>query len=127
MTPVRGESVTPFQPNSGVVVLPRKTAPCARSRATEGASSARLPFSDRVLDPLRVGVPRISRMSFTVTGTPSTNPAGSPRRHRSADSRACASACSAVIRTKAFTSGWIDSARSSAARVASTGLKAPVR
>src|SRR5260221_693047 len=36
--PVSGESVTPFQPNSGVVVLPKKTAPASRSRATDGPS-----------------------------------------------------------------------------------------
>ncbi len=38
--PVSGLSVTPFQPNSGVVVLPSSTAPCSRRRAVEGASSA---------------------------------------------------------------------------------------
>ena len=37
VTPVSGLSVTPFQPNSGVVVLPRNTAPCSRMRATGGA------------------------------------------------------------------------------------------
>jgi hypothetical protein len=37
--PVSGLSVTPFQPNSGVVVLPRKTAPCSRRRATDALSS----------------------------------------------------------------------------------------
>src|SRR3546814_1316100 len=31
-------SVTPFQPYSGVVVLPISTAPCSRSRAVHGAS-----------------------------------------------------------------------------------------
>ena len=38
--PVSGESVTPFQPNSGVVVRPSSTAPCSRSRATAGLSSS---------------------------------------------------------------------------------------
>src|SRR6202161_4197722 len=37
VTPVSGLSVTPFQPNSGVVVFPISTAPCSRSRATAGA------------------------------------------------------------------------------------------
>src|SRR6202161_4471416 len=37
VTPVSGLSVTPFQPNSGVVVFPSSTAPCSRSRATAGA------------------------------------------------------------------------------------------
>ena len=39
VTPHSGESVTPFQPNSDMVVLPRMTAPCSRARATAGASS----------------------------------------------------------------------------------------
>ncbi|MGC0403100.1 hypothetical protein RKD27_005744 [Streptomyces sp. SAI-126] len=66
-------------------------------------------------------------MSFTVTGTPSTAPDGSPRRQRSAEARACARALSPLSRTNAFTSGWIRSARSRAARVASTGLNSPLR
>ena len=32
VTPDNGESVSGFQPNSGVVVLPKKTAPAARNR-----------------------------------------------------------------------------------------------
>ena len=38
--PVTGLSVTPLNPNSGVVVLPSEIAPAARSLATEGASSS---------------------------------------------------------------------------------------
>jgi hypothetical protein len=37
--PVSGLSPIAFQPNSGVVVLPRMTAPASRSRATAGLSS----------------------------------------------------------------------------------------
>jgi hypothetical protein len=37
--PVNGLSPSAFQPNSGVVVLPRMTAPASRNRATAGASS----------------------------------------------------------------------------------------
>ena len=37
--PVSGLSPNAFQPNSGVVVLPRITAPASRSRATAGVSS----------------------------------------------------------------------------------------
>ena len=36
--PVAGLSVTPFQPSSGVVVLPISTAPCRRRADTTGAS-----------------------------------------------------------------------------------------
>src|SRR5436305_9291942 len=40
VTPVNGLSVTPFQPNSGIVVLPTTIAPCSLRRATVGASCA---------------------------------------------------------------------------------------
>ncbi len=125
VTPCRGLSVTPFQPNSGVVVLPTKTAPDSRSRATDGASSSKEPSSRAVSEPRSVGAPRISRMSFTVTGTPSTGPAGVPDRQRSADSLASASASSAAIRVKQFVRAWAASARSRTARVASTGENSP--
>src|SRR5687768_4806155 len=55
--PVSGLSVTPFQPNSGVVVLPTMTAPCSRSRATAGASSFHGPFGSMVFEPRSVGQP----------------------------------------------------------------------
>ena len=38
--PVSAQSVTAFQPSSGVVVLPISTAPCSRRRAVAGASSS---------------------------------------------------------------------------------------
>src|ERR687889_2694262 len=40
VNPVRGLSVTPFHPYSGVVVFPSNTAPFSRRRVTAGASSA---------------------------------------------------------------------------------------
>src|SRR3954469_3772049 len=46
--PVSGLSQTPFQPNSGVVVLPKMTAPCSRNRATAGASSFHGPLRSMV-------------------------------------------------------------------------------
>jgi hypothetical protein len=125
--PDSGLSVTPFQPNSGVVVLPRNTAPCSRSRATEGASSSQAPAGAMVLEPRRVGAPRRSRMSLTVTGTPSTSPRGSPARHRRSDSAACSSAVRASTRTNALTASSTVSIRARAARVASTGEIAPDR
>ena len=128
VTPDSGESVTPFQPNSGVVVLPMNTAPCSRSRATDGASSSQRPCSDNGPGALQGGRPaqqqdvlhrdrhpvhqhRPAPRAATVRPTP--GPAPGPRR--------------AVSRTNAFTSGWIRSARSRAARVASTGLNSPLR
>src|SRR5215470_6221668 len=49
--PVSGLSVSAFQPNSGVVVLPTKTAPCSRNRATEGASSLQSCAAEMVFEP----------------------------------------------------------------------------
>src|SRR5262245_30646615 len=57
--PVSGLSVTPFQPNSGVVVLPSSTAPCSRSRAVAGASSFHGPFGSTVFEPRNVGQPLV--------------------------------------------------------------------
>src|SRR5437764_7557582 len=68
--PVNGESVAPFQPNSGVVVLPKKTAPAARSRADDGASSAQGWFGSIVREPNSRGQPRVSWVSLIATGTP---------------------------------------------------------
>src|SRR5690348_12341373 len=70
VVPVSGESVEPFQPNSGVVTLPRNTAPASRSRATVGASSVHGPFGSTVSEPRRVAQPLVSSKSFTATGTP---------------------------------------------------------
>src|SRR5690606_41828547 len=84
--PVGGLSVTPFQPNSGVVVLPISTAPWRRSAATEGGSS-REGVSSVVREPRRVGQPLATTTSFTVVGTPSRRPLGSPFCQRASLSR----------------------------------------
>src|SRR5271163_3735199 len=70
--PVSGLSVEPFQPNSGVVVLPIRTAPASRNRATDGASSVHGPVGSTVSEPRRVAQPLVSRRSLTATGTPSS-------------------------------------------------------
>src|SRR6185295_6571842 len=79
--PVSGLSVTPFQPYSGTVVLPIKTAPLSRRRAVIGESSAS-GWSGVVRDPRLVGYPFISMRSLIEVGTPSISPIGAPRRHR---------------------------------------------
>src|ERR1700688_699850 len=73
--PVSGLSPTAIQPNSGVVVLPRMTAPASLRRATPGESSLSGTFSIRC-EPRRVGNPRISIKSLIVAGTPSTGDNG---------------------------------------------------
>ncbi len=123
--PVRGESVTPFQPNSGVVVLPMRTAPAWRSRATTGASSVHAWSGSTVLEPRKVGQPEVSNMSLIVVGTPSSGPSGSCLRQRASEFRAAASAASASTRQKALSLPSTSSMRSSTARVASTGETLP--
>src|SRR5690348_2109085 len=76
--PVSGESVDPFQPNSGVVVFPIRTAPASRSRSTDGALSFHGPLISTVNDPRRVGHPFVSRRSLIATGTPSSCERGEP-------------------------------------------------
>src|SRR3546814_11984586 len=53
--PVNGLSVTPFQPNSGVVVLPISPAPASRRRAVAGAYSSPGPAGSPVFEPRMVG------------------------------------------------------------------------
>src|ERR1700741_5391701 len=98
--PVSGESVTPFQPNSGVVVLPSSTAPDSRSRATEGASSSQGWPGSTALEPRSVDQPLVTSRSLTVAGTPSTGPAGAPLCQRASEARAAARADSSSTRRK---------------------------
>src|SRR5947209_8292473 len=70
VTPVSGESVVGFQPNSGVVVLPKKTAPWVRNRAVDGASSSQGWSGSIVFEPTRRGQPRVSCVSLIATGMP---------------------------------------------------------
>src|SRR5688572_4617023 len=95
--PVSGLSVTPFQPNSGVAVLPSSTAPDSFRRATEGASSG-AGSAVVVFEPRRVGQPLASTRSLTLVGTPSTGPSGAPFIHRASEALAAARAPSASIR-----------------------------
>ncbi len=105
VTPASGESVMPFQPNSGVVVLPSMTAPASRSRATDGQSTSQAWSGSTVSEPLSVGQPLVSTMSLMVSGTPSSGPAGAPLAQRSSDAFAAARAPSASTSWKALSTG----------------------
>ena len=100
--PVSGLSVTPFQPNSGVVVFHKRTAPLDLRRATKGASSSQGPLSFVVKDPRRVDQPFVATKSFIVVGTPSTNPAGVPIDHLSSEALALFRAFSSSTNRNAF-------------------------
>ena len=56
--PVTGLSVAPFQPNSGVAVLPRKMPPASRRRRSRGLSSSGTLFS-KIFEPRMVRTPRV--------------------------------------------------------------------
>ena len=125
--PVSSELVSPLQPNSGVVVLPIRTAPASRSRAVAGASTSQAWSGSTVRLPRRVGQPRVRMRSLIEVGTPSSGPTGSPCRQRTSLAAAEAMASSAATRQKALIVGSSDSMRSRTARVASTGDASPVR
>jgi hypothetical protein len=120
VTPVSALSVTPFQPSSGVVVLPGRTAPERRSAATTGASSSHGPAGSIAVEPRSVGQPLVSSRSLTATGTPSSGPAGSPRPQRASEARASARAAPSSTRQNAFSSPS-DRMWPSIASVTSTG------
>jgi hypothetical protein len=119
--PVSGESVEPFQPNSGVVVFPMKTAPASRNRATVGASSFQGPVASTVSDPRRVGHPFVRRRSLIATGTPSSGESGSPSSQRFSDSSACRSESAASIWQNELISASRASIRARHASATSTG------
>ena len=121
VTPVSGLSPNAFQPNSGSVVLPSSTAPCSRSRATGGASSAQSWSRRTRVEPRSVGQPLVRKRSLIVTGTPSSSPSGAPFAQRASAARASASALSRATSTKALISGSSRSRRRSSASVTSTG------
>ena len=102
--PVRSQSVTPFQPNSGVAVLPSRTAPCSRSRAETGESSSSGAESVAWL-PKRAGQPLVRMMSLIEVGTPSMRLFGAWMRQRSSAASASANAPSRSTTTKALSLG----------------------
>ncbi len=103
--PVSGELVSALQPNSGVVVLPISTAPASRSRAVTGASTSHGWSGSTVRLPRSVGQPRVRIRSLIDTGTPSSEPIGSPTCHRAALAAAAARASSAATRAKQLSTG----------------------
>src|SRR6516164_9882835 len=58
VAPVSGLSLSPFQPNSGVVVLPSMTPPASFRRRTTGGSTSGTRFS-KMNDPDIVRTPRV--------------------------------------------------------------------
>ena len=78
LMPVSSELVSPLQPNSGVVVLPKSTAPASRKRAVTGASTSQGWSGLTVLLPRKVGHPWVRIRSLIDTGTPSIGKTAAP-------------------------------------------------
>src|SRR3954447_12533344 len=76
--PNSGASVKHLWPNSGVVVLPTRTAPAAFSRATAGESAVGK-LSASANEPKVVRTSAVLTRSLTANGTPCSGPKVSPR------------------------------------------------
>ena len=110
MIPVIGLSPTPFQPYSGMVVLPTKSAPASRSRATAGASSG-AGSRELTAEPRKQVMPAKLMLSLMETGTPSSAPQGSPLVQRASLALAAASSPSSSVAQNALMAGWKASRR----------------
>ena len=99
--PVSGAWLTPFQPNSEVVVLPSTTAPASRRRVTNGVSAPNTsPFM--VIEPRWVGKSAVTAKSLMVTGMPVSGPTFWPLVSACSAARAWSMAASPSHTTKAF-------------------------
>ena len=107
-------------------VLPRMTAPAARSRATSVASLDGNVCA-KAAAPARVGMPATSMMSLTPTGTPWSGPGACPAARAASRSRASARAARASRWTHARTEGSSASIRSRHAVVSATAVHSPSR
>ena len=124
--PVSGLWLTPDQPNSEVVVLPRTMAPASSSRGITGASTVGT-WSFSEWEPRSVAIPAVSVRSLIVTGKPKSAPVASPFISAASALRAASRARSAVRVAKALTRGSQASMRASTASISSTGESALLR
>ena len=118
--PNRVLSVAPFQPYSGVLVLPRTMAPAALRRSTDGASSVGT-LSALRREPQVVLIPRVMTTSFTATGTPCRGPSSSPRCTVASAAWALCRAESNAGVQKALSLGSMRWMRSTRASIRATG------
>src|SRR6185369_16904003 len=104
--------------NAGQLVRPRMTAPDLRRLSITGLLL--LAMASRCsLSPLVVAKPSWSILTFTVTGTPPSGPASSPRAMAASTAAACVSTSSGLWSTTALILGLTASSRASAAVAAS--------
>jgi len=123
--PNDGPSVSPMIASSGRFVLPRITAPAARSRRTSSPSRAAGVLLAAV--PQVVTSPARSSESLTAIGTPRSGRCASPAARRASACSASASARSRRTVRKAFSCGSIRSMRSRYSSVSSREETSPER
>ncbi len=123
VTPNRALAVYPSIANSGVLVLPSKMAPAARTRAT-GNSSRLARALPNIRLPKAAGIPAATRLSFMATGTPSNGPTCAPRRQRSVLASASALASGETV-TKAPSCGSRRAMRFKQVSTTATGDRLP--
>ena len=106
---------------SGTFVLPKTTAPAPRYFSTTAESVSTM-LSRYSGTPQVVGEPVRSKLSFTVTGRPSSGPVTSPAARRRSEASASARARSASCRMIALIA-WL--CRSTRSRKCSSSSRAP--
>ncbi len=117
--------MTPFQPNSGEVVLPITIAPALRRCRLIGASTSQGPSGDVVVEPSRVGRPLVRVKSLMVTGIPSSGPSGVPACQRCADAAAKRRASTSFTQVNAFTLGLSRAIRAKQSSTSVSGESEP--
>ena len=95
---------SPFQPISGVFVLPSNTMPASRRRSTRGASKSGIQ-SAVSSDPRVVRIPRVAVRSFSEPGMPARGGGSSAPAKAASAARASAKARSGVTVMKALSLG----------------------
>ena len=113
-------SVVPFQPKSGVFVLPTMMAPLARMRSVT-MSSFFGTLSPNSREPKVVRMPFVALRSLTPKGTPCSGPSSSPAMTAASARCASAIACSGTVVMNARSSPSYFAMRSRKCAVTSTG------
>jgi len=120
VSPVSGQPLSAFQPNSGEVVLPVRMPPASLSRRTKGASWSGTRFA-KMYEPDMVRTPLVNARSLMENGMPWIGPSFFFFITACSAARAPFMASSAVMVQKALSLGLSFSTRASTAFMSSTG------
>ena len=125
--PYRELTPAAIMPMSGIVVLPRMTAPASFNRAAGGASTVDIGRSAFAAIPCRHGIPTACTLSLMVTGMPSRSPRARPDCRRSVAAWAAARAPGSSTYAIALITGSVIARCSRVASSSSRGVVSPVR